>query len=371
MENLGLYFHIPYCVKKCRYCSFASGTDFLNVENYFNAVNLEIKNFTQNYDISKYLVDTIFIGGGTPSCVDAKLIAGMLKCASDNFIFSQNAEISIECNPESVDGEKLDLYLKSGINRISLGVQSLNDDILKTIGRIHDAKTALDKLNLIKRCGFENINCDIMLNLPGQKMQDVLNDVDILIKNDIKHISAYSLSLEEGTSLFYDNVKLDEDYATDIYEALLNYLEGNGIYRYEVSNFCKADFECRHNLKYWKRHSYIGFGAAAHSFFDEERWENVNSAKDYILKLEDKKGPAINRQKVAINDREFEYLICNLRLIKGFNLNEFKKIFNIDFVEKYSKKLLKLKQFLEIDETVKIKKDSFYILNSILSELTF
>jgi oxygen-independent coproporphyrinogen-3 oxidase len=251
MESLGLYIHIPFCKKKCGYCSFNSGVDFSVCKNYFDALYLEIINFSKEND---RVVDSIFIGGGTPTCVDAKYIEKLLKTVYDNFKL-ENPEITIECNPESLTADKIESYLKSGINRFSLGVQSLNDNLLNVIGRVHDSKTALNALKLLKNFDISNINCDIMLNLPGQKLNDVFTAVDGLLKFEITHLSAYSLSLEENTPM-YNKFQSDEDKAADFYERLVEYLKQFDLYRYEVSNFSKQGFECRHNLKYWRRRDY-------------------------------------------------------------------------------------------------------------------
>jgi len=363
MKALGLYVHIPFCKQKCGYCSFNSNCNFSFCQNYFEALKREIKNFSKINDTA---VDTIFIGGGTPTSVDKIHIEDILKTIRDNFK-AENAEITIECNPESLTEDKLQSYLKSGINRFSLGVQSLNDNLLRTIGRIHNSKTALNVLKMLKN-NVNNINCDIMLNLPNQTLDDVISTVDKLIQFEILHLSAYSLVLEDGVPMF-DKFRLDEDKAADCYEKLLEYLKQFNLSRYEVSNFSVPGFECKHNLKYWRRFDYYGFGLSAHSLYKNYRYENCENINEYIERINNNL-PAYNvKQKIEKDEQELEYLICNLRLEKGFELTEFKKLFKSDFLIKYETKLKKVSPFLITDDFVRIKPESFYILNLILTEI--
>ena len=366
MKQIGIYIHIPFCKQKCGYCSFNSGINFFVCKEYFDALNLEIINFSKSF--SDTPVDSVFIGGGTPTCVDAEYIGQILKTIYEHFKI-KNAEITIECNPESLTEDKVESYLKSGVNRFSAGIQSLNDNLLKTIGRAHNSKTAEKALKLLKTFNVQNINCDIMLNLPGQTLDNVFSTVDKLMQFEIPHLSAYSLSLEENTPM-YNKFNLDEDSAAEIYEKLVEYLKQFNLFRYEVSNFSKPGFECRHNLKYWKRLDYYGFGVSAHSLFKNYRYENSSDIKGYIDRLK-KNLPAFDvKQKISKTEREIEYLICNLRLERGFKLSEFKKLFNESFLEKYESKIKKVLSHLIMDkDNIKIHPQSFYIMNSILAEI--
>ena len=365
MQEVGLYIHIPFCKKKCGYCSFNSGVDFSVCKDYFEALNLEITNFSKINDL---VVDSIFLGGGTPTCVAAEYIEKILKTVHSNYKI-ENAEITIECNPESLTKSKVESYLKYGVNRFSVGVQSLNDKLLKTVGRVHDSKTALNALKLLKNFNVSDINCDIMLNLPGQTLDDIFFTVDKLMQFDIAHLSAYSLSLEENTPMC-NKCQLDEDRAADYYENLVEYLKQFNLYRYEVSNFSKPGFECRHNLKYWKRCDYYGFGVAAHSLYKNYRYENCEDVNKYIDKLKNNLNAFNVRQKIEKHEQELEYLICNFRLEHGFKLSEFKKLFEADFLVKYEARLKKVLPHLITDkENIKINPQSFYILNSILTEI--
>jgi len=367
MKKIGIYIHIPFCKQKCSYCSFNSGINFSVCRDYFDALSLEIINFSKDGVLDTPVVDSIFIGGGTPTCVEVSYIEKILKTVYNNFKV-ENAEITIECNPESLTGNKLGSYLKSGVNRFSVGVQSLNDNLLKTIGRAHDSKAALKALKLLKACNVSNANCDIMLNLPEQTLEDVFSAVDKLLKFEIKHLSAYSLSLEENTPL-YNKFKLDEDKAAEIYQKLVEYLKQFNLFRYEVSNFSKPGFECKHNLKYWKRQDYYGFGVSSHSLYKNYRFENCENINDYIYRLKNNLHAFDVKKKISRAEQEIEYLICNLRLEQGFSIEEFKDLFKANFLEKYELKLKKVLPFLIIDRNVKIKPENFYILNSILTEI--
>lgn len=374
MKKAGLYIHIPFCAKRCRYCSFIScegaGENYIN--SYFNAL---VKEILKGKNIYKdYIIKTIYIGGGTPSYVNQNHISDIFKLLKDNFNIGNNAEISIEANPNTLTENKLEAYLLCGINRYSIGLQTADDRLLKIIGRVHNYGDYFKCIELLKKYDVKNFSTDIMLGLPSQNMEDVKNTVAAVMGLNVPHISAYGLKLEEGTEL-YDMVKdrsltlPDDDTSADMYEYVLNGLKKYGIYRYEVSNFAKKGYECRHNINYWERGEYFGFGAAAHSFTDNVRTGNIEGIKAYITAAENNLSTASFAQEINQKDAEFEYIMLNLRMESGINLYNFQTLFNEDFILKYEKIIKKLKDLLITDSgCIKASDKGFMVLNSILTE---
>ena len=264
-----LYIHLPFCKSKCRYCDFNScaGIEESVIFSYLSALNREIRYAGEAY--SKAKISTVYIGGGTPSLLDKSKIASIARVIGESFDLSELVEFTIECNPESLDEEKLQTYKEAGINRISLGVQSLSDANLKSVGRLHDAKTAIDKIELANRY-FENVSCDLIVGLPYDT-QDVVRDEIKKLSPLVKHMSVYALTLEEGTPLYKrveeGRVLLPtDDEVADMLDIAEDELSAAGFLRYEISNYAKAGKESRHNLGYWTDEEYLGFGAGAHSY---------------------------------------------------------------------------------------------------------
>lgn len=366
--NKGFYIHIPFCIRKCKYCDFVSfSKDSGFAGEYFKALFLEAKKFYGEN------IDSVFIGGGTPSCVDAKLICTLMDNIRQNFNLLKNAEISIETNPSSVTEEKLSLYLKSGINRISMGVQSFCDRELLALGRLHDAREAYEKAEIAKKAGFKNINIDIMLSTPYQTLDSAKNTVETALSLSPEHISAYSLIIEEGTEFYnmYQEGRAplpNEDEEREIYAGVKKILEDAGYYRYEISNFAKKGFECRHNLKYWNCLEYIGLGAAAHSYVNKKRFYNTGDLKKY---MENPQNAAENIENLSSDDMEKEYIIMRFRLKDGIDKAEFSKRFGCDFSKKYSaenKKFIHGGFMKEDEKKVYLTDKGISVSNSILCE---
>ena len=276
MEKLGLYIHIPFCESKCDYCNFISfKTDDKTKEQYVFALIKEMK-LAKN-TLKNYIIDSIFIGGGTPTCLRDKAIKNIIDYIINNYTIDKNIEITVEANPNSLTIDKLREFKLCGVNRLSIGLQTYNNDLLKLIGRIHTCNDFDVALNNAKNMGFENINVDLLLGLPKQNLKDVKHSLKHLVKSGINHISCYGLIVEKGTKLCK---KLDnkvyalptEELSLKMYNYTLRYLNKHKIYRYEVSNFSKQGFECKHNLKYWNMHEYVGFVVDSHSFCDGYRW---------------------------------------------------------------------------------------------------
>jgi oxygen-independent coproporphyrinogen-3 oxidase len=334
MNELGIYIHIPFCIKKCDYCDFVSVklNDGL-IEEYINDLIKEIEIYSKL--ISKYKVDSIFIGGGTPSSIDSKFIGKMFEKLYSSFNIASNSEITIEVNPGTLDKKKLKTYKKYGVNRISLGAQSLNDKILKNIGRIHNVQDILNTIKLIKLEGFDNINSDLMIGLPEQTLQDVIGSVEKIIELNLTHISLYSLIIEEGTKLYKleQNGKLNlpnEDEERLMYHEAKRLLEKNGYRQYEISNFSKPGFECKHNLKYWTLKPYVGIGLNSHSNIWNYRYWNYSNLRDYHNYLMKGKLPIENKEYINTITKITEFMILGIRLNSGIKKEEFKRSFGVD-----------------------------------------
>lgn len=265
MQPAGLYVHVPFCKRKCLYCDFYSAADMFRADDYVRAV-------IRNILAAGLTYDTVYFGGGTPSLLTAEQISAVLSAAD----ISDGAEISMECNPESADFAYLCGLKSAGVNRVSFGIQSLDDGELAALGRLHNADNACEAVLSAYRAGFENISADIMLATPMQTLKSLNRTFDRLLKLPISHVSAYLLKVEKGTPLSFDGLLLekvpDEDETADMYLTAAERLSAAGFEQYEISNFARKGFECRHNLKYWRCEEYFGIGPSAHSFLDGERF---------------------------------------------------------------------------------------------------
>ncbi len=368
MSKLGLYFHIPFCESKCLYCDFASFSGAKDREEaYFKFLLNEIK----HSEHKGREVDTIYIGGGTPSCVDANFIKQVLETIKSTFKVDDTAEISMECNPNSVTEEKLKQYKSFGVNRISYGVQSLQEDALKSIGRLHSREQALNAITLAKSVGFKNVSADLMLGLPNAMPEKVIEDAEILISLGITHISSYMLQVEEGTPLF-EIVKRNPDFVSSddesvlIYEKLVKFLEKNGFLRYEISNFALNGYECKHNLKYWAGDEYLGFGLSAHSLIRgkkaDQRIANSKTFEDYFSGKK-------TVENLFVTDKIEEKIMLGLRCKLGFSKSELATLgYNIN-QNKNLEKFLEQGIILEDDDMIKLNPQYYGVSNFIIVEL--
>lgn len=336
--ELGIYVHIPFCAKKCYYCDFISfpnkqGT----INDYIESLKKEIEYVGAGLVPAQHPeITTIYIGGGTPSFIDAKYILDIIKTIKDNFVVSKEAEITLEVNPGTVTKEKLEEYKKSGINRLSIGLQSTNNALLKQIGRIHTYEQFINTYNLARKVGFKNINVDLMLALPNQTIDILKNSVQRVIDLKPEHISVYSLILEEGTKLC-DLVKnkelnlLDDELEREMYWKVKEKLEQSGYNHYEISNYAKKGYESKHNMNCWEQEEYIGVGLAAHSYIKGVRYSNTEDIDKYIntFKLgKDIKDIITIHEKQNYIDKQKEYMILGLRKINGVKISTFKNKFN-------------------------------------------
>ena len=343
-NEIGIYVHIPFCKKKCDYCDFISYCDKgMLISDYIESVIKEIE--SQNI---KSKITTVYIGGGTPSYIDSKYIIKILEKIKEKNI-SEDAEITIEVNPGTVTEKKLKDYINCGINRLSIGLQSTKDEILKEIGRIHEYADFLNTYNMAKKIGFNNMNVDLMIGLPNQKIIDIKESLEKILELNPNHISVYSLILEEGTSLFKkveDGVlKIpDEELERNMYWYVKNTLELNGYKHYEISNFAKEGYESKHNLNCWNQKEYIGIGCAAHSYKNITRYSNTENIEEYINNIHKKcfeKNRIIHEVQTEEDARK-EFMLLGLRKVDGVKINEFKNKFGDNPIYLYRNQLDKL-----------------------------
>ena len=325
MKNLSIYVHIPFCLHKCSYCNFVS---FCNKDNkkddYVNSVCEEIRMRGKEWG-KYYQISSIYVGGGSPSVLKEGQVSKIIAEIKNNFKVLSNCEISVELNPGSVTEKKLLEYKFVGVNRLSIGGQTLNESILKILGRQHSVNDTKNAIKMAKKIGFENINVDMMLALPTQKLGDIKKMAKFLIKNKITHISPYSLILEPNTVLYkqVENKKVvlpTEDESVEMYNLAYNILTKNGYNRYEVSNFSLPDYESRHNLNYWQMGEYIAFGLAGHSFINNTRFANTDDLEYYLKGIEDGKLPVVSSEKITLTQRKDETLMLALRTSDGLNI---------------------------------------------------
>ena len=364
----GIYVHIPFCKSKCSYCDFTSFPDKLcYAESYMACVYREMS--FRRKELKDYTFDTLYIGGGTPSVIDESYIGMLIASVRKNFNLSKNAEITIEINPGTVTSEKVEFYKKCGVNRYSVGLQSAIDSQLEDIGRIH---TAADFLECARFLKGENFNADVMIGLKGQTAADVVYTIDFAVNAGASHISMYALTPEDGTPIYTDylNGELpDSDEVAELYDAGYKRLKELGFCRYEVSNFCRRGKESRHNLNYWRRGEYIGFGVSASSCLKNVRFTNTFDLDEYFKCIFTEHLPVINSEEIDVEGQKFEYIMLALRTAAGLDAFEYKKLFKSDFFEEHKSALKKVARYLDVDgDSVKIKDEYLFVQNSIIIE---
>ena len=381
LKRLGIYVHIPFCAKKCNYCDFysiASGED--EKKAYVEAVKREIKETSKKIS-GEYVVYTVYFGGGTPSIIKADYIKEILdeirfgfKLYEDDFY----PEITIECNPKTVDMEKLLVYKEAGINRISLGLQSTDDDELRLLGRIHTYEDFLYSYDMVRKSGFTNVNIDLMSAIPEQKISAYEKSLDELIRLNPEHISSYSLIIEEGTNFYQkyaDNAPFVKDLPSEeedraMYELTLERLKEAGYKRYEISNYAKDGYFSRHNTSYWERVPYLGFGVGASSLFEDERYDNVANLKEYI-KNAGVSDIQKNITKLSIKDEMSEFMFLGLRLTDGISKRMFTKKFTFTVEEIFGdvlKKHINNELLIDNGDFLKLSDRGLDISNYVLSD---
>ncbi len=365
MNSVGIYIHIPFCKQKCKYCDFTSFACKEDIyDEYFKCLKKEITEKSDELDNENIEIDTIYIGGGTPSIVPTEYIEDIINLIYEKYNVSKIAEITIEANPGTIDKDKLEKYIEAGINRLSIGLQSTNDKLLKMLGRIHTYCEFEEVYKTARQVGFKNINVDLMIGLPNQTMEDVQNSLKELINKSPEHISVYSLIVEENTKMFdlIESGELElpnENLEREMYWKVKNVLQENGYCHYEISNFAKKGFESKHNSNCWKQHSYLGFGVAAHSYYDGIRYSNITDLKTYIENLQNGESVynIIFHEKQSKEQMMKEYMLLGLRKIDGVKISEFKEKFVDNPLYYFREQLNKLvKQNL-----VEVSEDRIYL----------
>lgn len=355
INKIGIYVHIPFCVHKCFYCDFISfaGKEKLILE-YVKVLQKEIVKEAKEHIDCK--VTTIYMGGGTPSFIDSKYIVEIIDTIKSSFQVSEDAEITIEINPGTVTKEKLQDYMKCGINRVSIGLQSTDNKLLKQIGRIHTYEQFLNTYEMVRSVGFKNINVDLMLALPNQTLEILEDSVTKIMALEPEHISVYSLILEEETKLYdlVESGKLelpDEDTERKMYWKVKNVLEQNGYNHYEISNFAKRGFEAKHNLNCWEQKEYLGMGVAAHSYFNKTRYSNTENLEEYIENINQNKNTKTIHEIQKQTDEQREYMLLGLRKIEGVSISKFKEKFIQNPIYIFRRELYKLTKegLIEVD----------------------
>ena len=358
-----LYVHIPFCVKKCDYCDFLSGpADKQTKEKYVEALVKEIE-VTGKYSTDKDKVTSIFVGGGTPSILESEQLNRIFEALNKAFIIEDNAEITVEMNPGTVSLEKLKMLMKSGVNRLSIGLQSVNDKELKILGRIHTYAEFEEAYDMACEAGFKNINIDLISAVPGQTVESWKNTLITVAKLNPKHISAYSLIIEEGTP-FYE--KYGEDVCSSckenilqlpdeiseriMYEDTKKILEEYGYHRYEISNYAKEGFECEHNKGYWKCDDYLGIGLGSSSLVNGKRFHNTSDMKEYLEFSGQLERIRKDEVELTVEERIEEFMFLGLRMTEGISKTNFTKRFCINIEEVYKEELAKLKKEGLIEE---------------------
>lgn len=371
MQTLGVYIHIPFCVQKCVYCDFLSIPATKEKQQiYMNALKREIEEEAKNY--SDYIVETVFFGGGTPSILEAEDIAECLMLLKEHYDMSEMAEITIEMNPGTVSAEKLRGLRQAGVNRLSIGLQSAQNEELKLLGRIHTWEDFCHTYELARKAGFTNINIDLMSALPGQNLETWENTLNRVLEWKPEHISAYSLMIEEGTVLYnrldqYPPIPSEEEDRL-MYQRTKQLLSEKGYERYEISNYTKKGFESRHNVFYWVRKAYVGFGLGASSMVADWRWNNTADMQKYL-------NPELNKKEdLRILTKEEcmeEYMFLGLRMIKGVSIQGFFDRFGIKMEEIYGKvidKWIKQGYLQQEEDRISLTEQGIDVSNVILSD---
>lgn len=375
---MSLYVHIPFCVKKCNYCDFLSFPCSQEAQaQYTQALCYEIESLARVY--GGYQVPTIFIGGGTPSAVDPMMIQKILFSLQKHFQIQPEAEISMEVNPGTVSEDALGIYSAAGINRLSIGLQSTEDEELKFLGRIHTYTDFLETYRQAVSVGFRNINIDLMSALPGQTPESYGGSLEkVLSLSPLPtHISAYSLIVEEGT-LFHEMEKTgrlqlpSEEEERRMYEDTGRILGAAGYSRYEISNYAREGYECQHNKVYWTRKNYLGLGLGAASLIEEVRMENVSDFKSYLTDL--REGKEVRTKRALERQEQMEeFMFLGLRLTEGVSAEVFRKSFGIGIEEVYKDVLLKHERngLLQVGERICLTTKGMDVSNYVMSDFLF
>jgi len=360
MKTLSLYIHIPFCISKCKYCDFLSfSKNDEIIEKYIKTLIKEIK--MKKDEFSEYYIKTIFIGGGTPTILNSKMLFLLLESINNNFNIDTNTEFTIESNPGTLDTEKINVLRDMSVNRISMGLQSCDNKMLKKIGRIHSYEQFEDNYYKIRDAGIKNINVDLMFGLPDQTRGDWLFTLKKVTNLNPEHISSYGLIIEKGTPFFdlYKSKKLilpTDEAERNMYYETIEFLKEKDYNHYEISNFSKNKYECKHNIVYWQLEPYIGLGLGAHSYFNSQRYCNTSDLSKYIKDISEEHVIKNEIQSIDKKASMEEFMFLGLRMIEGISKANFKNKFGSDILDIYGDIIDKLiEDGLLIDDMDKIR----------------
>jgi len=373
---MGMYIHIPFCIKKCRYCDFYSipGGSKYDLDNYTRALLEEIR--IRAEQMPSVQVESIYLGGGTPSLLDGKQLKAIITTCCGRFNILPGAEISMEANPATLDNDRLAAIEEAGMNRLSLGVQSFSNDELELMGRVHDAKAVMDTIELLHSRGWKNFNLDLIYGLPGQSVQRWQQNLEQAVDCKPAHLSLYLLQLEKKTPMGQEVAQgrlqmLDEDDEWCMYQQAMDHLEDRGFEHYEISNFCLPGWECRHNLVYWQAREYLGLGAGAVSFVAGRRYMNRPNLSEYTdALLSGKLWPVDILEHMSGRELMIDALILGLRLCEGIDLSDFRQRFGVDISSEYNEIIV---QYMDrgllnmANGRLSFTREGYFLSNQVLS----
>ena len=357
MKEMELYIHVPFCIKKCAYCDFLSApAGEEERQRYVETMIKEIQGYRKKYQ--EYCVTTIFVGGGTPSVLSGEQIKEVFNALRASFVIDAQAEITIEVNPGTVTEEKVEAWMQAGVNRISIGLQSVNDEELQMLGRMHTYKDFLNTYHLLRDKGFNNLNIDLISAIPGQTLESWKKTLSTVAELEPEHISAYSLIVEEGTPFYTiygeggadGNLESvvqplpDEETERFIYEETEMILQKYGYDRYEISNYAKPGYACRHNEGYWRRVNYLGVGLGASSLIENQRFRNFSTYDTYMDAIQNQKLFHEEVKSLSVTDEMEEFMFLGLRMMSGISREEFQKKFGKKIETVYEKQIQQLKK---------------------------
>ncbi len=382
VKKIGLYIHIPFCLHKCAYCDFCSDTvkDKLQKEAYVDALISDIEHTGKKLSEDNVVVDSIYVGGGTPSLLSKKEIEFLTDTIYDSFRVTETAEFTFEVNPATLDRSKAKCMLECGVNRLSIGLQSAHDNELRALSRIHSFKQFLDCYKTARRAGFENINVDVMYGIPEQTLESFMQTLETVAELEPEHISMYGLRIEQGTPFSECEGELalpDEDTEYAMYRQGREFLLSAGYSHYEISNYAKEGCESQHNLKYWRCEEYIGIGVAAHSFYADRRYAKITDTDKYIAYIcgdENTEGTILPESVEHIDKDalECEYVMLGLRTGRGVVKARFKEKFGFDFDSKYAERIKEYADagfMINNDKACMFSPEGMYVSNRILCDI--
>ena len=382
-RRIGLYIHVPFCLHKCAYCDFCSGvpSDKLQMQAYVDALAADIVHTGKTLEPDNVIVDSIYVGGGTPTLLSKKDIIFLVDTIYSSFNVTEDAEFTFEANPATLDRARANTLLDCGVNRLSIGLQSAHNEELAALSRVHTYKEFLSSYKTARKCGFENINIDVMYGIPEQTPESFLETLRIVCDLEPEHISMYGLRIEEGTPFAVHQHELvlpseDEEYA--MYREGRSYLRDHGYEHYEISNYAREGYESRHNYKYWRTQEYIGIGVAAHSFYNGYRYAKITDTDRYISYIcaeeSDFASTIVSSSIERVDDRalECEYVMLGLRLARGVVKSEYKKRFGVDFDSKYASRIREYAEagfIIDTEKSCRFSPEGMYVSNRILSDI--